>query len=90
MLFMIIERFKHHDPKPVYKRVLDRGRLMPEGVKYISSWVEANFERCFQIVEADDASLIQEWIFEWRDLVEFDVIPVVESAVAAELVNKHL
>lgn len=60
MLFMVIERFKNRDAAPVYKRFGERGRMMPEGLKYIDSWVEPNFDRCFQLMEADDPALFQE------------------------------
>jgi hypothetical protein len=79
MLFMVIERFKNRDPKPVYRRLAETGRSMPEGLKYINSWVEPNFDRCFQLMEADDLSLFQRWIASWSDLIEFEIVPVVSS-----------
>jgi hypothetical protein len=90
MLFMIIERFKSRDAKPIYKRFLDRGRMMPEGLIYKESWIEANFERCFQLMECDDILLLQEWILHWQDLAEFEVVPVSESKDASETVKKFL
>ena len=83
MLFMIIERFRDGDVLPIYKRVRDQGRLLPDGLTYVDSWVEANFARCFQLMETDDPALIGVWTGRWRDLVEFEVIPVVRSAEAA-------
>ncbi|MFO0952950.1 MAG: DUF3303 family protein [Isosphaeraceae bacterium] len=85
MLFMVIERFKGRDPLPVYERLREQGRALPEGVRYVDSWVEANFDRCFQVVEADDAAAIQRWILRWRDLVEFEVVPVSPSSVVREM-----
>ena len=85
MLFMIIERFKDRDPAPIYARLAERGRVMPEGLRYVDSWTEANFERCFQVLECDDVALIQEWILQWRDLVEFDVVPVTPSKIVREM-----
>lgn len=85
MLFMIIERFKDRDPAPVYGRLLGQGRAMPEGLRYVDSWVEANFDRCFQLVEADDAAALQRWILGWRDLVEFEIVPVAPSKAVREL-----
>ena len=79
MLFMVIERFKNRDALAVYRRSRDRGRLLPEGLKYVGSWVEANFDRCFQLMECDDASLFQQWVAQWQDLVEFEIAPVVPS-----------
>jgi hypothetical protein len=80
MQFMIIERFRNRDPKPIYRRLRDSGRLMPEGLHYVSSWIEPNFERCFQVMECDDLQLLQQWIAQWSDLMEFEVVPVLSSA----------
>jgi hypothetical protein len=85
MLFMVIERFKNRDAAPVYKRFEERGRMMPDGLNYINSWVEPNFDRCFQVMETDDPALFQEWIDNWKDLVDFEVLPVVSSAEAKTL-----
>lgn len=85
MLFMVIEHFKGRDPAPVYRRVTDRGRLMPEGLKYVNSWIEVGMNRCFQVMETDDPILLQEWIKNWGDLVDFEVVPVVTSAEMVEL-----
>jgi Protein of unknown function (DUF3303) len=90
MLFMIVEKFKHQDPIPVYRRFRDRGRLAPEGLQYISSWVDEKLERCFQLMETSDRKLIDDWIANWSDLVEFEVYPVMPSAEAAERVAGRL
>ena len=87
---MVIERFKNHNSKEVYRRSQEKGRMMPEGLKYIDSWVDAGFERCFQLMECDDLRLFQEWILQWQDLVEFEVIPVVPSKETTEVVTKTL
>ena len=87
---MVVEKFKNGDAKRVYQRFLEKGRLMPEGLIYKESWIDAGFNRCFQLMECDDASLLQEWIFEWQDLAEFEVFPVVESKAAAETAQKFL
>ncbi len=79
MLFMVIERFKGRDPAPIYARLRECGRSMPDGLRYVDSWIEANFDRCFQVRECDDLGLLQRWILEWRDLVEFEVVPVSPS-----------
>jgi hypothetical protein len=84
MLFMIIERFKGRDPSPIYARLRERQRLMPEGLRYIDSWIEVNFDRCFQLMECDDPLLLQRWILQWRDLMEFEVVPVSTSKVVRE------
>ncbi len=85
MLFMVIERFKCRDPSPVYSRLHERRRALTDGLRYIDSWVEASFDRCFQRVETDDAAALQRWILQWRDLVEFEVVPVTPSRAVREL-----
>jgi Protein of unknown function (DUF3303) len=79
MLFMIIERFKDRNPEPIYARVRGAGRGLPDGLRYVDSWVEANFDRCFQVMECDDIDLLMSWIAEWRHLVDFEVVPVSPS-----------
>ena len=90
MLYMIIEHFKNGDPVPVYRRFRDRGRLAPNGLQYISSWVDEKFERCFQIMETDDRKLLDQWITNWSDIVEFEVFPVVSSREATETIAPRL
>jgi hypothetical protein len=85
MLFMIIERFKGRDPAPVYARLRGQGRVLPDGLRYVDSWVEANFDRCFQLMECVDALLLQQWVLQWRDLVEFEIVPVSPSKLVREL-----
>ena len=80
MLFMVIERFKGRDAKAVYRRLRERGRGAPAGLRYVDSWVEANFDRCFQLMECDDARLLQQWVVFWSDLVEFEIVPVAASS----------
>ena len=89
MLFMVIEHFKNRDAKAVYRRAQEHGRMLPEGLRYIDSWVEANFERCFQLMECDDPPLFQQWLAEWQDLVEFEIIPVVASEEAAGVIQSQ-
>ena len=84
MLVMIIEHFRNGDPKPVYARFRERGRLAPEGLKYVSSWVTDDLARCYQVMECEDRSLLDQWMAAWSDIVEFEVIPVVTSAEAAK------
>ena len=83
---MIVERFKDGDPEPIYRRFRERGRMAPEGVEYVSSWVDERLEICFQLMEAPEVSLINEWIANWSDIVEFEVYPVISSKEAAERV----
>lgn len=80
MLFMVIEHFPEQDMIPVYERVRDAGRGLPEGLAYVDSWVEPTFGRCFQLMECDDASLLQRWVLHWRGLgCRFEIVPVVPS-----------
>ena len=83
MLFMIIEEFRNGDAAAVYERYGKHGRLAPDGLHYVASWVTQDFRRCFQIMECEDARLLDTWISHWQDLVDFQVIPVVTSAEAA-------
>ncbi|HET7584310.1 MAG TPA: DUF3303 family protein [Gemmatimonadaceae bacterium] len=83
MLFMVIERFRGGDPRPVYERFQAKGRLAPPGLQYVNSWVTDDLARCYQVMECDDRELIDQWTAAWADLVEFDVIPVIPSADAA-------
>lgn len=86
MHFMVIERFKDRDAVAVYRRAREQGRGLPEGLRYVASWVEPNFDRCFQVMECEDARLLQEWVLRWRDLVEFEIVPVVTSTETAETI----
>jgi hypothetical protein len=80
MLFMIIERFKHGDPRPVGERFKGNGRMLPEGVAYHASWVDSAGTRCFQVMEAQDAELLSTWASRWDDLVDFEIVPVLTSS----------
>jgi hypothetical protein len=91
MLFMIIERFKDNDMVPIYRQVRDGSRLLPDGLKYIDSWVEPNFSRCFQLMECDDLRLFQQWVLEWRGYgATIEIIPVVSSADTQAVVAPFL
>ena len=90
MLYLVIEHFRDGDPVPVYRRFRDRGRLAPEGLEYISSWVTEDLRHCYQVMRCDDPALLAQWTAAWEDLVEFEVIPVVTSAQAAAEVAPRL
>ncbi len=90
MLFIVIERFKNQDAKAAYRRFRDEGRMMPEGLTCLDSWVEANFARCFMLVECDDPCLLQQWVAAWQDLVEFEFCPVAPSKETAEAIAPFL
>jgi hypothetical protein len=91
MRFMVIERFRDNDMVPVYRRLRDKGRLLPDGLKYIDSWIEPSFSRCFQLMECDDLKLLQEWILQWRGSgTSFEIVPVLTSAETREVVAPYL
>ena len=83
MLFMVIENFRNQDAKAVYRRFRERGRMMPDRLTFVNSWVAADLGRCFQLMECDDVTLLQRWVAEWSDLVEFEIVPVVAGKDAA-------
>ena len=87
---MIVESFRGGDPVPVYRRFRERGRLAPEGLRYVGSWVQEDLTRCFQLMECDDRALLDAWIEQWRDLVDFEVQPVMTSEQAAAAVAPRL
>ena len=90
MLYMIVEHFRGGDAIPVYRRFRERGRLAPEGLRYVSSWVTEDYQRCFQVMECQDPQLLEQWMSNWRDLVEFEVIAVSTSADAAAAIAPRL
>jgi hypothetical protein len=90
MLYLIVENFREGDAVPVYRRFRDRGRLAPEGLRYVSSWVTSDLRRCYQIMECDDRRLLDEWLANWNDLVEFDVVAVMTSAEAQAAIGPRL
>ncbi len=90
MLYMVVEHFKNEDALPVYRRFRAQGRLAPEGLIYVSSWVDERFHCCFQIMETEDRNLLDQWIANWSDIVDFEVFPVMTSQEAAEKITLHL
>jgi len=87
-LYMVVEHYK--DPIAVYRRFRDRGRMTPEGLLYVSSWVDVRLERCYQIMETEERRLLAQWMDNWKDIVEFEVHPVLTSAEAAERIGPRL
>ena len=83
MLFMIVEQYRNGDPRPVYERFRARGRLAPDGLRYINSWVTHDLAVCYQVMECENRELLDQWMDAWRDIVDFEVIPVMTSAEAA-------
>ena len=86
-LYMVLERFRNGDAAPVYRRFRERGRMAPEGLSYISSWVTEDLSTCFQVMDAPNLALLEEWMSHWSDLVDFEVHPVVTSKEASERVG---
>jgi hypothetical protein len=82
MRYMVVETFTS-GPRPIYQRARDRGRMLPDGLDYIDSWIDERLDRCFQLMETDDPSLFDQWIASWSDLGEFEVVPVIASAEAS-------
>lgn len=90
MLYMVIEHFRPGQAPAVYRRFRDRGRLAPEGIRYLSSWVDLAFQRCFQVMEAEAEEDLKAWTANWEDLVDFEIIPVRTSADAAAAIAPQL
>ena len=91
MLFMVIERFQDNDMVPIYQQVRDGGRMLPDGLEYIDSWVEPNFSRCFQLMRCNDLKLFQEWALQWRGFgATFEIVPVVSSKETRDVVEPYL
>jgi hypothetical protein len=90
MLFMVIEHFRPGRAPDVYRRFRDRGRLAPEGITYVSSWVDMEYRRCFQVMEAESEAVLKQWTDNWDDLVDFEIVPVRTSAQAAEAIAPQL
>ena len=89
-MWMVVERFKGGDAVPVYRRFRETGRLAPDGLRYVASWVAHDFRVCWQVMEADDPALLEAWMERWRDLVDFEVVPVRSSADAAKTIAPRL
>ena len=83
MLYMVIENFRGGDAVPVYRRLRERGRSLPDGLRYVGSWIRQDLTRCYQVMDTDDRRLLDAWIASWADLIAFEVIPVVTSAEAS-------
>ena len=90
MLYMVIEHFRGGDARPVYRRFREHGRLAPEGLRYVTSWVTEDLRRCYQVMECEDRRLLEEWIARWSDLTDFEVVPVITSPEAAERIAPRL
>ena len=90
MLFMVIETFREQDAKTIYRRFRDKGRMMPDGLAFVGSWVTADVGRCFQLMECDDVTLLQRWVSEWSDLAGFEIVPVAPGRDTAAALSSQL
>jgi Protein of unknown function (DUF3303) len=88
MLYMVVEHFK--DVPAIYRRLHEKGRMMPEGLEYVSSWIDVDLKTCWQLMRTDDESLFQPWIDTWKDLMDFEIVPVRTSADVREMMQKQL
>ena len=90
MLYMVVERFKEGAAPEVYRRARDKGRMMPDGLEYVSSWVDLGFQTCYQLMRTEDPSLFTVWTNAWKDLVQFEIVPVRTSSEAAQVMASQL
>jgi hypothetical protein len=90
VLYMLIEDYRDGDPVPIYRRLQLEGRLMPDGLAFVSSWVTTDLTRCYQVVECEDRASLDDWISRWSDLVSFEVVPVITSEEASASITHGL
>ncbi len=88
MLYMVVERFK--DAPAIYRRLREKGRMMPEGLEYISSWIDVDLTTCYQLMRTEDESLFPLWIDNWKDLMDFEIVPVRTSAEVAQMMQNKI
>ena len=89
MLFMVVEKFKDRNARRGYRRAQEKGRMLPDGLHYVDSWVSSDFDRCFQLMKTEDTKLFHIWIEKWKDLVDFEVFQVVPSKEASKIILKN-
>ena len=90
MLYMVIERFKEGAEPEIYRRFREKGRMMPAGLEYVSSWIDMDFKICWQVMQTEDFRLFDKWIANWGDLMDFEIVPVRTSAEASELMKQKM
>jgi hypothetical protein len=90
MLYMVVEHFRHGDAVPVYRRFREKGRMMPDGLEYVSSWIDESLERCYQVMQTADRRLLDQWMANWDDIMDFEVHPVITSAEAVQRIAPQL
>jgi hypothetical protein len=87
---MVVEHFRNGDPAPVYRRFREKGRMMPDGLEYVSSWIDESLQRCYQVMQTADRRLLDQWMANWDDIMDFEVHPVITSAEARERIAPRL
>jgi len=87
MIYLVIENFKNRNAKEIYKCLREKGRMIPVGLKYISSWIQTDYEKCFQLMECDDIALFREWMSHWSDLMDFEFHSVITSKEMIEIMK---
>ncbi|HEX2125085.1 MAG TPA: DUF3303 family protein [Thermoleophilaceae bacterium] len=85
---MIVERFAAGRARDIYRRVREEGRMFPDGLRYVDSWVQADLRGCYQLMECDDVALLQEWVARWGELADFRIVPVTPSRATADLMSR--
>jgi uncharacterized protein DUF3303 len=90
MLYMVMEHFGEGSAAEIYRRFREKGRIMPEGLEYISSWTDLDFKTCWQLMQTEDFALFDQWIANWRDLADFEIVPVRASAEAVQIMSSKL
>jgi len=88
MLYMVIEHFKENAAPEIYQRFRERGRMMPEGLEYVSSWIDVDLTVCYQLMRTADASLLPLWTDNWKDLIDFEIVPVRTSTEVVEVMSR--
>jgi Domain of unknown function (DUF3303) len=89
MNYMVIERFRPEAAPEIYRRLGEKGRMMPAGLEYLSSWIDRDFKTCWQLMRTDDPALFTDWTKNWNDLMEFEIVPVYTSAEAAQIAQRQ-
>jgi nitrogen-specific signal transduction histidine kinase len=90
MLYMLVERFKEGAAPEIYRRAREKGRMIPDGLEYVSSWVDLEFTTCYQLMRTEDPSLLAVWMNAWNDLTDFEVVEVRTAAQAAQVIAPQL
>ena len=90
MLYMIIEHFKEGAAQEIYRRFREKGRMTPEGLTYVSSWIDLDFKLCYQLMQTEQIALLDKWIANWRDLMDFEIVPVRTSSEAVDLMSGRI